>query len=101
AQALGIVEPVKAPPTEEATEETAADEAGEGDEGERASSYPPMPPADRDHSVEVFEAGSWLYTERSWDSSLGRLFIKQLAAKDASEGARLVVIEVTNQGERD
>src|SRR5690606_35260150 len=66
-----------------------------------SSVYPPMPPADRDHSVEVFEKSGWLYTERYWDSSLGRLHIKQLVAKEAAPDGRLLVVEVTNQGEQD
>ncbi len=75
-----------------AGDDTAEEELGGGE-------YPPMPAADRDHSVELFEEGEWLYSERTWDSSLGRLYLRQRVAKDAGMGGRLLVIEVTNQGD--
>jgi len=81
-------------PSAEATT-TAAPGGDDLEEGD----YPPMPAADREHSVEVFTQKGWLYSERFWNSSRGSFRIRHLvAAEPAAAGQWPLVFEVLHQG---
>lgn len=96
-RALGVVEEVQQPEPEQEQEQPAGT-----DEDEAASSYPPMPAADRDHGVEVHEKSGWLYSERTWEASFGEVRIRQLVQKDKSDdGGHSLILEVKNLGDKD
>lgn len=85
-----------APPLTAALGLGAADEPDEVAEGE--SAYKPMPPADRDHSIELHERSGWLYSERYWEASFGRLRVRHLVAAEPREsGGHLGSIEVEHK----
>ncbi|MFZ9888392.1 MAG: hypothetical protein ACO3JL_12895, partial [Myxococcota bacterium] len=89
-EAVGVVTPV-AP--------TAEDAVSSSHGAQESVVYPPMPRADRDHSVEVLEEGPYLYTARTWQASFGRVKIRQLVEQQAGSAApRALVLEFTNDG---
>jgi hypothetical protein len=71
------------------------DDSDDDDDTSAADEYPPMPAADRDHSVETFVEGPWRFSERFYDSSRGRMRIRhRVATAEGDDGARALEVEL-------